>query len=97
MADLAVSNDHLYTHVYDYGESHRSRRALARVSYAQLRSGEVEVEGRRVHTAPLSSLLKARKIAAELKAKLLDGSFVMTQPAAPLPHHDSINVLKSEG
>ncbi len=96
MADLAVSNEHLYTYVYDYGESTRSKRALARVTYAQLRSGEVEVEGKKISTAPLSSLVKARKIAAELKAKLLDGSFVMTQPAAGLPYHASINSLKSE-
>lgn len=97
MADLAVSNDHLYTYVYDYGESTRSRRALLRVSYAQLRSGEVEIEGKKIRTAPLSSLLKARKIAGELKGKLLDGSFVMTQPAAALPNRQGINGLKSEG
>jgi uncharacterized protein (DUF39 family) len=97
MADLAVSNDHLYTYIYDYGESTRSRKALARVSYAQLRSGEVQIEGRRVRTAPLASLLKARKIADELKEKLLDGSFVMTQPAAALPVRERIGVLKSEG
>ena len=97
MADLAVSNEHLYTYVYDYGESTRSKRALARVSYAQLRSGEVEVEGKKISTAPLSSLMKARKIAGELKQKLLDGSFVMTQPAAALPCRQSNNVLNSEG
>ena len=81
MADLAVSNDHLYTYVYDYGrEQALASGAGARVVRAGCRSGEVEVEGKRVHTAPLSSLLKARKIAGELKTKLLDGSFVMTQP-----------------
>lgn len=97
MADLAVSNDHLYTYVYDYGQSTRSRKALARVSYAQLRSGEIEIDGKRIRTAPLASLLKARKIARELKAKLLDGSFEMTQPAAALPFRQSINSLNSEG
>lgn len=97
MADLAVSNDHLYTYVYDYGESTRSRKALVRVSYAQLRSGSIEIEGKKIRTAPLSSLLKARKIAGELKGKLLDGSFEMTQPVAAMPFRNSINGLKSEG
>ncbi len=97
MADLAVSNDHLYTYVYDYGESTRSRKALVRVSYAQLRSGSIEIEGKKIRTAPLSSLLKARKIADELKGKLLDGSFEMTQPVAALPFRDRFNALKSEG
>ncbi len=97
MADLAVSNDHLYTYVYDYGESTRSRKALTRVSYAQLRSGSVEIGGRKIRTAPLSSLFKARRIAEDLKARLLNGSFEMTQPSAALPRRDHLNGLKSEG
>ena len=96
MADLAVSNDQLYTHVYDYSVSERSRTALKRVSYAQLRSGSVEIDGKKVRTAPLSSLFKARVIAEQLKDKLLDGSFAMTQPADGLPQRGSINVLNAE-
>jgi uncharacterized protein (DUF39 family) len=94
MADLAVSNEHLYTNIYDYGYSERSRKVIKTVSYAELRSGEVEIEGVKVKTAPLSSLYKARKIAEELKSKLLNGEFVMTQPAAMLPYRKSLNVLK---
>ncbi len=97
MADLAMPNEKLYTYVYDYGTSTRSRETLKLVSYAQLRSGEVEINGKKIRTAPLSSLYKARLIANELKSKLLDGSFVMTQPAAMLPHRESLNGLKSEG
>lgn len=93
MADLAVSDERLYTHVYDYGVSTRARKALCRVSYAQLRSGEVAIGGKRIRTAPLSSLFKARLIAQELKDKLEDGSFVMTQPAAALPFRESLGVL----
>ncbi len=97
MADLAVSNEHIYTNVYDYGISERSRKVIKRVTYAELRSGEVEINGKKIRTAPLSSLLKARKIAEELKAKLISGEFVMTRPAAPLPQRESINVLKRGG
>lgn len=97
MADLAVSNDHLYTYIYDYGISTRNKTAFKLVSYAQLRSGEVELNGKKVRTAPLSSLYKARLIAQELKGKLLDGSFVMTVPAAKLPHRDKINGLEADG
>jgi uncharacterized protein (DUF39 family) len=94
MADIAVPNERLYTNIYDYGYSERSRKVIKTVSYAELRSGEVEIEGKTIKTAPLSSLYKARKIAGELKAKLLNGEFVMTQPASMLPHRKSINVLK---
>lgn len=93
MADLAVPNERLYTNVCDYGISTRMRESLGRVSYAQLRSGEVELCGKKIKTAPLSSLYKARQIAGELKEKLLNGTFVMTQPAAALPVRNSINVL----
>lgn len=97
MADLAVSNEHLYTNIYDYGYSERSRKVLRRVTYAELRSGEVEIDGKKIRTAPLSSIYKARKIADELKAKLISGEFVMTQPAAMLPVRETINVLKRGG
>ncbi len=96
MADLAVPNDRLYTYVYDYGVSTRSKTALKLVSYAQLRSGEIELNGKKVRTAPLSSLFKARKIAQELKGKLLDGSFEMTVPAAKLPYRDKVNGLEAD-
>lgn len=96
MADIAVSDDHLYTYIYDYGYSERSRKALRRVTYAELRSGEVEIEGRKIKTAPLSSLLKARKIAEELQSKMLKGEFVMTIPSSSLPYRDKINVLETE-
>lgn len=96
MADLAVPNERLYTNVYDYGYSERSKRVLKRVTYAELRSGEIEVGGRKIRTAPLSSLFKARKIAAQLKEKMLSGEFVMTTPASALPFRETLNVLKAE-
>ena len=96
MADLAVSNTHLYTDIYDYGVSERSRKVMKTVTYAQLRSGFVEIGGRKVKTAPLSSLYKARQIAQELKDKLLDGSFVMTQAVSALPRRETMNVLSAE-
>ncbi len=97
MADIAVTNEHLYTDIYDYGVSQRSRRVLKRVTYAELRSGEVELDGRKIKTASLSSLYKARLIADELKEKIISGQFVMTQPSAPLPHRDTFGGLKTEG
>lgn len=96
MADLAVSNEHLYTYVQDYGISTRSRENVRRVSYAELRSGRIELGGRTVKTASLSSLFKARKIADELRQKILSGEFVMTQPVSNLPFNQTINPLNAE-
>ncbi len=97
MADIAVSNEHLYTNIYDYGVSQRTRKALKRVTYAELRSGQIELDGKKIRTAPLSSLYKARLIADELKEKILCGEFVMTQAVSKLPFRDSINVLEKKG
>lgn len=96
MADLAVSNDNLYTYIQDYGVSTRSREAIKRVSYAQLRTGQIELGGKMVKTASLSSLFKARKIADELKAKVISGEFVMTQPVANLPFNPEFKPLNAE-
>ena len=96
MADLAVTNDHLYTNIFDYGVSQRSREALKRVSYAELRSGQVEIGGKKIKTAPLSSLYKARLIADDLKAKILSGEFIITQAVSSLPFRDKFGVLNTE-
>jgi uncharacterized protein (DUF39 family) len=96
MADLAVPNERLYTFVQDYGVSTRSREVLMRVSYAQLRSGSIELGGKMVKTASMSSLFKARKIAAELKEKIISGQFVMTQPVDKLPFNPAFKPLNAE-
>ncbi len=86
LAQLAKSNAELFTEVYDYSVPLRKRPLLReKVSYAELRSGEIELNGKKVPTAPLSSLKKAREIAAVLKARVASGSFLLTEPAAKLP------------
>ncbi|HOV70273.1 MAG TPA: homocysteine biosynthesis protein, partial [Clostridia bacterium] len=65
-AFLAKSNKEIFTKIFDYSVPSRTRPALRTVSYAELRSGSVELNGKKVPTAPLSSLVKARKIASEL-------------------------------
>ena len=96
MADIAVPDERLYTYVYDYGTSSRSREAICRVSYAQLRTGEIEISGKKIRTAPLSSLYKARIIANQLKQKLIEGTFKMTQPVSPLPYRESFHGLEAK-
>lgn len=94
---LSTPNEKLFTHVFDYGIGSRSRPALSRVSYAELRSGEIELNGKKVPTAPLSSLYKARVIANLLKEKLINGEFEMTVPSMILPKNSSIKTLDIHG
>jgi L-aspartate semialdehyde sulfurtransferase len=78
----AVSNLDIFTEVVD--KSGMEDLGL-RVSYAQLRSGRIDIRGRQVAAAPLSSLLMAREIAGKLKDWIAGGTFLLTAPVAPLP------------
>lgn len=58
---------------------------LGYVTYAELKSGQVEFEGKKIRTAPLSSYSKAVEIANELKERILAGRFELGQPTNTLP------------
>jgi|SRR5450759_3039435 len=82
---LALTDADIHATVFDYGVQRRSRPALGRVTYAELRSGTIEVEGRKVPTGPISSLPKARRIAAVLKEWISERGWTLSQPLMPLP------------
>ncbi len=86
-AFTGVSDEDIITQVVDYAYDYPNRiaRNYGEVSYAQLKSGSIEVNGKRVTTAPLSSLVKAREIAEILKQWILDGKFVLSEPVTLLP------------
>lgn len=95
-ATLALTDAELTTTIYDYGVGRRSRPALGQVSYAQLRSGHIELDGRQVPTGPLSSLPKARRIAEELKRWIVEERFQLTEPLQLLPQPGSQGVKPLE-
>jgi L-aspartate semialdehyde sulfurtransferase len=68
--------------VVDYGADYPNKieRVLAEVSYADLKTGTITIEGKRVPTAPLSSYPAAREIAGELKRWISQGEFVLGEP-----------------
>lgn len=88
-ATLALTDADLTATIYDYGVQRRSRPSLGTVSYAELRSGCIEVEGKRVPTGPISSLPKARAIATELKRWVAEEGFTLSAPAQLLPQAGS--------
>ncbi|MEX1308184.1 MAG: homocysteine biosynthesis protein [Eubacteriales bacterium] len=97
MAQLAKRDDELYTHIYDYGLGLLKKPQLKRVSYAELRSGSVEVNGKMVKTASLSSISKARAIADRIKTLVKSGEFMLTQPVAPLPKDNTFKPMTMIG
>ncbi len=81
---LSVRNEDIFTNVFDYSVPSRSRPVLSRVSYAQLRSGSMVLNGKSVPTAPLSSLKMAREIASTLKRWVSSGVFELQKPLRSL-------------
>lgn len=97
LACTAVKDSDILADIYDYSVQSRTRPVLDRVSYAELRSGCIELNGKKVPTAPLSSLKKAREIAMILKEQIIRGEFVVSQPVASLPLENRMNKLDIRG
>jgi uncharacterized protein (DUF39 family) len=86
-AYTGVGDEEIFTQVVDYGHdyTHGIARNYGEVSYAQLKSGTIEVNGKEVQTAPLSSIVKAREIAETLKEWISSAKFFLNRPAQTLP------------
>ena len=82
-AYTGISDAELFTQVVDYGYDYTNgiARTYGEVSYAQLKSGSIVVNGKEVPTAPLSSIAKARQIAEILKDWIEQGNFLLHEPA----------------
>ncbi len=82
-----VGDDELFTQVVDYGYNYTNTisKTFGEVSYAQLKSGMITVNGNQVKTAPLSSIVKAREIALILKKWIEQGDFLLGEPVQLLP------------
>ena len=86
-----VTDEDIFAAVVDYSEAYPQMKPdiLAEVSYAQLKSGQITIQGEKVPTASLSSYPRAVEIADILKEWILKGEFLLTEPVAPLPGVES--------
>jgi len=86
-----VTDDQILAAVIDYGDAYPNLKsgALGEVTYGQLKSGKVTIQGKEVPTASLSSYPRAVEIAGTLKEWILSGKFQLTKPVAPLPGVES--------
>lgn len=89
---VSINNNQIMTSVLDYGSPGSPK--LGQVTYAQLRSGEIEINGHKVRTAPVASLAKARVIADILKKQIQKGDFLIQEPIQMFPSNTSLNSLK---
>jgi uncharacterized protein (DUF39 family) len=98
---LALTDADLTATIYDYGVPSRSHPAVGTATYAQLRSGTIELHGKHIPTGPISSLPKARAIASELKRWIAEERFALAEPVELLPQVGSQSTkpldIKTEG
>ncbi len=81
----AVQDRDLVAPIVDFSIPRRVRPTFGLVSYAQLKSGRITIEGRTVRVASLASLFLSRKVAQELKQWIKEGIFTLTEPVSPIP------------
>ncbi|MCL7412965.1 MAG: homocysteine biosynthesis protein [ANME-2 cluster archaeon] len=82
----AITDADITTNVLDYGVARRARPVLRQVTYEELKSGMIDINGKEVTTSPMSSFHDARAIAGELKEWIQKGKFYPTLPVENLPN-----------
>lgn len=85
------SDEDFWAQVVDYGSDYPNRepKSLCEVNYAQLKSGNITVNGKDIPTFPISSYSKAIAIATTLKDWIHSAKFLLTIPVEPLPGVDA--------
>ncbi len=90
----AIKDTEIFTSVIDYGIPRRDRPILAKVSYADLKSGIITVQGKEIPVSSMSSLSKARKISQILKEWIEKSKFFVTAPVETLPRDTESHGMK---
>jgi uncharacterized protein (DUF39 family) len=87
----AVRDEDIVAQIVDYSSAYPEGipGSLGQVDYAQLRSGHITVQDKKVPTGGLSSYSEARKIAHTLKEWIEAGNFLLTEPVESLPAAES--------
>ena len=73
--------------VVDYSEDYpeSTGEILGEVTYADINSGSIRIQGKDIPTSQLSDCKAARRIANILKTWIMEGSFLLGQPVELLP------------
>lgn len=95
MRSVSIKDEQIYTEILDYSCPHPDKPSLGWVNYAQLRSGQIEIKGKKVPTSSLSSYAKARIIAHTLKEWIEQGQFLIQEPVAFFSSPEKLKRLKS--
>ncbi len=90
----AIKDEDIKTEIVDYGIPRRDKPLIREINYKELKSGTIEIKGKKVKVSSLSSLYMARKVANELKNWIEKGKFFLNPPAERLPRDTSFKPMK---
>ncbi|MDD5745999.1 MAG: homocysteine biosynthesis protein [Candidatus Omnitrophica bacterium] len=88
---VSVKDEEIFAQVVDYGMDYPQGKAqsLGQVSYAQLKTGAITLNNKKIPTAGFSSYYKAQQICEILKGKIVNKEFLLTEPVQLLPGEGS--------
>ena len=89
---VMIRNSQIETNILDYGNP--ASGVLGRSDYQSLFSGTITLNGKKIRTAPLSSVKVAREIAAILREEIMAGRFMLTEPVELFRKTTGLNSLQ---
>ena len=81
----AIHDSEIMTDIVDYSVPRRDRPKLGQVSYEELKSGSININGKKIRVSSLSSLKMAKKVSQTLKEWIDEGNFLLSSPVERLP------------
>jgi uncharacterized protein (DUF39 family)/NAD-dependent dihydropyrimidine dehydrogenase PreA subunit len=94
--NTGISDREIETNVMDYSVASRTRPALGRFNYEQLKSGSVRIGEHGIPTAPLVSYSKSKQVALTLKQWIEQGEFFLSEPVAKIAAQGSAKPMTQE-
>lgn len=85
VARCAIQDADLVVPIVDFSIPRRVRPTFGLVSYAQLKSGRVVIDGKTVRTAPVASIYLSNQVALTLKQWIEAGQFLLSETISPIP------------
>ena len=83
--NCSVLDHEIVAPIIDFAIPRRVRPTFGLVTYAQLKSGQLKIDGKKVRVAPLASIAFSRLVAEELKNEISQGQFTLSKPVSLLP------------
>jgi uncharacterized protein (DUF39 family)/CBS domain-containing protein len=81
----AIRDSEIFTDIVDYSVPRRDRPKFGQVTYKELKSGAITVNGKKVRVSSLSSPKMAKKVSQTLKSWIEQSQFYLTSPVERLP------------